>query len=296
MTGDEEKLLHRYLDGAISSEEFALLEELLRTDPEARRSLRTLATIDSKWQQLAADEDFLTGPVEPDIPSIKRFWPMAAGIVALVVLGLFLFVDWNPRESKMIVARVIHVEGEGRVNGERQLAIGDELFAGDELTMDTGLVELAYRDSGVHALATAPLALDLESTMHVNLSKGEMKLVVPPQGIGFVVDTPERKITDLGTSFVVKANESGSRVLVLDGQIAINGEDGNDEQRMFAGDLAKFSRDGKTQLHSDMPPNIAELTAISLSPESRSLRGRILGFEGSPVIPRQKRNQDVIAR
>ncbi|MEN8774427.1 MAG: hypothetical protein ABF382_12835, partial [Akkermansiaceae bacterium] len=100
MTGDEEKLLHRYLDGAISSEEFAPLEELLRTDTEARRSLRTLATIDSKWQQLAADEEFLTDSVEPDIPSIKRFWPMAAGIVALVVLGLFLFVDWNPRESK----------------------------------------------------------------------------------------------------------------------------------------------------------------------------------------------------
>ena len=73
MTGDEEKLLHRYLDGAISSEEFALLEELLRTDPEARRSLRTLATIDSKWQQLAADEEFLTDPVAPDISSIKRF-------------------------------------------------------------------------------------------------------------------------------------------------------------------------------------------------------------------------------
>ena len=147
---------------------------------------------------------------------------MVAGIAALVVLGLFFFVDWNPRESKLVVARVIHVEGEGWVNGERQLVIGDELFAGDELTMDTGLVELAYRDSGVHALATAPLALDLDSTMHVNLSKGEMKLVVPPQGIGFVVDTPERKITDLGTSFVVKANESGSRVLVLDGQIAVN--------------------------------------------------------------------------
>ena len=89
MTENEEKLLHRYLDGAISSEEFALLEELLRTDSEARRSLRTLATIDSKWQQLAADEEFQTDTVEPDISSIKRFWPMAAGIAALVVLGLF---------------------------------------------------------------------------------------------------------------------------------------------------------------------------------------------------------------
>lgn len=297
MTEDEENLLHRYLDGAISPEEFKSLEELLRADVEARRTLRTLATIDSKWQQLAADEDVVVAaPTQLDPGPAKRFWPVAAGIAALLMLGLFVAVILNSGESKQGVARVIHIEGEGWVNEERSLAKGDELFPGDKLTMASGLIELAYRESGVHALATAPLILEMDSTMRVNLAKGEMKLVVPPQGIGFVVDTPERKITDLGTSFVVKASETGSRVLVLDGQIAVNRENGGDRQLLVEGDLAKFGRDGKIHLPVEQHPDIAEISLSSLSPNSASLRGRILGFEGSPATPRLRRNQDVIAR
>jgi len=62
MTEAEEKWLHRYLDGAISPEDSESLENLLRADAETRRTLRTLATIDSKWRQLAADEDVGAAP------------------------------------------------------------------------------------------------------------------------------------------------------------------------------------------------------------------------------------------
>ena len=56
MTEDELELLHRYLDGAITQEELESLEELLRNNAEARATLRSLATIDAKWQQMAAEE------------------------------------------------------------------------------------------------------------------------------------------------------------------------------------------------------------------------------------------------
>ena len=56
MTENELNLLHRYLDGAITPEELESLEELLRGSADARATLRSLATIDAKWQQLAADE------------------------------------------------------------------------------------------------------------------------------------------------------------------------------------------------------------------------------------------------
>ncbi|MFK7737307.1 MAG: hypothetical protein AB8B50_14835, partial [Pirellulaceae bacterium] len=51
-------LLHRYLDGAITPEELPSLEELLRNSETARATLRSLATIDAKWQELATDEGF----------------------------------------------------------------------------------------------------------------------------------------------------------------------------------------------------------------------------------------------
>lgn len=302
MTEAEENLLHRYLDGGLSPQEFEALEELLRGDVEARRTLRTFATIDSKWQQLAADGDLAgvrrsRGRSRAD--AARRAWPIASGLAALLVLGFFVVAALNSREPEQAergVATVIHLEGEGRVNQAGVLAIGDELFAGDKLTMEAGLIELAYRESGVHALATAPLVMGMDSTMRVNLVEGEMKLVVPPQGIGFVVDTPERRITDLGTSFVVKASETGSRVLVLDGRVAVHGGSGDEGQLMAEGDLAKFGRDGKVHLRTERHPDIAELLLGSLAPTTASLRGQILGFEGEPAFPRQRPNRDVIAR
>ena len=54
MKEEELNLLHRYLDGVISPDELEHLEELLRTNPEARSTLRSLATIDAKWQELGA--------------------------------------------------------------------------------------------------------------------------------------------------------------------------------------------------------------------------------------------------
>ena len=53
MSEDQLKLLHGYLDGALTEAEMATLEDLLRNNPEARRTLRSLATIDasrpSRW-------------------------------------------------------------------------------------------------------------------------------------------------------------------------------------------------------------------------------------------------------
>jgi len=295
MTEAEEKLLHKYLDGSISPEEFASLEKLLLRDAEARQSLRTFATIDSKWQELVVEQDAPEVPAEVETRSMTRVWQAVGGIAALLLLGLFL-TTWNRSEPAKGVARVIHIEGEAKANGQQTLASGDELYAGDQLTMGVGLIELAYRETGVHVLATAPLELEMDSTRQVNLRKGEMKLVVPPQGVGFVVDTPERKITDLGTSFVVKAGEMGSRVLVLDGQVAINGGSDLQEHLMEEGDHAKFGRDGKIHFRVEQHPEIPELTQAKLTPTTASFKGKILGFEGAPPIQRDRPKQDVIAR
>ena len=99
----------------------------------------------------------------------------------------------------------------------------------------------------------------MNSSKRVNLLEGQIKLVVPHRG-RFVVKTPEREITDLGTSFVVKASKAGSRVLVLDGQVAVKSEDDSKDQLMIEGDLAKFGRDGQVDWQShERHPEISEL-------------------------------------
>ncbi len=293
-----DELTQKYLLDTLTDSEAEELSALLTPDEavaERRRFLRALR-MDSHLAEASLGFEPGESDPQPERRSVvvPAPWLVWSAIAAMLMIGVFLWRGGTPDQSA--VARIIHIEGEAGVGERRGLATGDELFAGDELTMEAGLIELAYRESGVHVLATAPLSAKLESTMRVHLNEGEMKLMVPPQGVGFVVDTPERKITDLGTSFVVKASEAGSRVLVLDGKIAVNGEDDGDAQLMEKGDLAKFDRDGKIHLAAARHAGIPERTQTMLNPGLDSLRGRILGFQGSPAIPRMRQKEDVIAR
>ena len=334
MTDKELELLHRYLDGAITPDELESLEELLRNSAEARATLRSLATIDAKWQQLAADEAFgqthtamvirsvregLEATVgSEEHPSLTRrvtsssadsdnarsltpLWLTLTALATALVVGAF---GWfrGPEEplaeAERGIARVIRIEGEGTTSGDRSVDDGAELFAGEELAMQRGLIELAFRETGVHVVATGPLKLTLDSDHRVSLHEGQVKLVVPPQGVGFVVDTAQRKFVDLGTSFVVTAGAKGSEVLVLDGQISVDNHDGVSEDLMHEGEFARFDRDGKIERRSPsrVSQALPELSLAATRPGGGSLPGVVLGYD-SPVAPVKDRlAADVIGR
>jgi len=98
MTEEQLNLLYRYLDGAISEDEMISLQELLRDSKEARAELRSLATIDAKWQQLTAEQSFAPSFDEPAVTSLipsKPRWRLAwssqvaAVLVVVSFMGLF---------------------------------------------------------------------------------------------------------------------------------------------------------------------------------------------------------------
>ena len=146
----------------------------------------------------------------------SRFLVPALATAAAVMLLLLVLGKYRPVTQDLGVARIIRVEG------NTSLTKGSNLASETEVKMDSGLIELAFRDSGVHLIGTAPLHFTTDSTMRIFLHEGEVKLVVPPQGIGFEVETDDRRITDLGTSFVVSVRPGDDRVIVLDGQIKIS--------------------------------------------------------------------------
>ena len=304
MKNEELDLLHRYLDGAITPDELEPLEDLLRTSEEARVTLRSLATIDAKWQQLATEEvvaapnDSLTASrmTRKAIP----LWLTITVITASVIFGAFGWFrapEQRAGEIQLGIARVIRIEGDGTTGRDRNLADGMELFADEELEMQRGLIELAFRDSGVHVIATAPLRMKLDSNQRVSLHEGQVKLVVPPQGVGFVVDTAQRKFVDLGTSFVVTASAKGSEVLVLDGQISIDDHDGTSADLMHEGEFARFDRDGKIEKRrpSRLSQALPELTLAATNPGDSSLGGVVLGYDRSVEVPKERLAVDVIS-
>jgi ferric-dicitrate binding protein FerR (iron transport regulator) len=303
MKQNELDLLHRYLDGAISSEELEKFEDLLRVNADARATLRSLATIDAKWQQLATDEAIAT-PLD-HLPAPRRVrrviptWLTLSAIVASLIVGAFGWLratSETQAEAKQGIARVIRIEGEGKAGENRAVVDGAELFAGEELTIRQGLIELAFRETGVYVVATAPLKLTLDSSQRVSLHEGQVKLVVPPQGVGFVVDTAQRKFVDLGTSFVVTASPKGSEVLVLDGQISVGEPDGVPGNLMHEGEFARFDRDGKIEKRSPsrLSQALPELSLEVKKPSDSPLRGVVLGYGSS--IAKVHLAKDMIGR
>lgn len=108
MKEEELNLLHRYLDGVISPDELEHLEELLRTNPEARSTLRSLATIDAKWQELGTkelikepNEKRVSNDTSPELSHTRFSWfslkPLAAGIVGGVLASSILWALATPQ-------------------------------------------------------------------------------------------------------------------------------------------------------------------------------------------------------
>ena len=282
MNQQELDLLHRHLNGTLTASEMEELESLLLSSSEARKTLRSLATVDEKLRERAAAEEFVMEATPQKNP---EWWRQASlvvgGMAAMFVIGLFV---WNSGKlpvdnTERGIARIIRLEGTGTINASAQLVNGMEIFSDADLSMEKGLVEIAYRNTGVHMIATAPLDMHLVSDMQLMLTKGEVKLVVPPQGIGFVVETLERKITDLGTSFVVSAKDSGSQVLVLDGQINVDSRDGTPSDLMVEGEIATFARNGKNLMRSNRASGVPELPLAAMDVSNYSLPGRVYGLK-----------------
>lgn len=296
-----EKLL-KYLDGNLEKQERLEIEKQLKSNRDARDLLSSIAEqavlVADAGRVVEARNTTSKNEVQ-SFPNVL-FWKWAfGGMAAIILLMITLLFTMKSEEEKSprFLAKVIHTEGKARINGEKDIISGDKLFPGDQLSISSGLIELAYIESGVHVLGTAPLNLKMNSSKRVNLLEGQIKLVVPPQGVGFVVKTPEREITDLGTSFVVKASKAGSRVLVLDGQVAVKSQDNSKDQLMIEGDLAKFGRDGQVDWQShEGHPEISELHTPPLPPNEASLHGEILGFKSSTNTTRLQKKSDVIAK
>ncbi|PAY17999.1 hypothetical protein CKO51_18515 [Rhodopirellula sp. SM50] len=305
MKNEELNLLHRYLDGAITPDELEPLEDLLRTSVEARATLRSLATIDAKWQQLATEEVVAAPNDSVTASRMTRkaipLWLTISAIAASVIFGAFGWFRTPEQRAGEIqhgIARVIRIEGDGTTGKDRSVADGTELFAGEELEMQRGLIELAFRETGVHVVATAPLRILLDSDQRVSLHEGQVKLVVPPQGVGFVVDTAQRKFIDLGTSFVVTAGAKGSEVLVLDGQISVDDHEGTSAELMHEGEFARFDRDGhlKKRTPTRLSQALPELSLAATHPGDGALQGVVLGYDSSTAITKNGPSEDVIVR
>ena len=193
-------------------------------------------------------------------------------------------------EIKSTAAYLIRKEGNILLNGVPLGADDSNLKPGDTLALEQGLLELVFRETDVHVIAVPPLKMTVVSNTALKLESGELKLHVPPQGVGFEVETQERKIIDLGTSFVVSTHSRQSQilsqVLVLDGKILVEDIPGGEQMALEKGEVASFSKGSRLEVKRRILEGLPDFSAPMPGAVTKgSLRGRFFAFGNDTNLP-----------
>ncbi len=89
--------------------------------------------------------------------------------------------------------------------------VGEDLAAGRELVLKSGLAEIIFAD-GAQTILQGPATLVVRSRASAILNSGKCSVTVEhPLARGFAINTPGMKYTDLGTEFGVLVAETGEQ-------------------------------------------------------------------------------------
>ncbi len=284
-----EKLLSGFLDDSLTPEQSRHLAELIQTDPEARshyldhcRMHATLAWEHGVLGGMSFSEDEeITNAVS--ISFFERWGRPLALVASLLLVASVLWVTAVPAlrknawESGEVIGTVLHKSGtEFSVEKiDLQLHQGDELRAGT-YSLKEGLVQMLLKND-VEVLVEAPAEFSLKSSILIALTSGRLSANVPPQGIGFTVETPTAEIIDFGTEFGVEVGSNNqSEVHVFNGIVEVKSQN---------------STEGPVRLVTDQATRVDTIAGdpigITVAPE------RFLRTFNEPTRPYSKQIRDL---
>lgn len=277
-------LLSHSLEGDLTAEQFRNFKDLLQRDSVARAYYYRLLTIHATLQEAesllvlqddAGDASFhdafnalsieektapaIDIPIQEQTKEIihkvhyekiphKRSKSALATFVISVAAMLFiiLLLRFGP-VPRVEVATVSHSMG-------TVLADGDSFMVGSRLSSGTnpqwlhkGTVEITF-DYGARVVIEAPAQFTLNSAENISLYSGRLFAHVPQRSKGFMVETPNSRVIDLGTEFGVKVDfDSSSNVYMMKGKASVfSGSKGQTGQGQIltAGDARRVDSKG----------------------------------------------------
>jgi len=242
-------LISSWLDGRLSAEESARLEQDLLHSRAARDEFRAWADLDSLLVQQAEAGQNNSNNAELEaqvaMPGVRRPWWIAAAAGSAAAVIAMVLVVWAVRPPvDRPLATVTGTQFLLPAEPAAALAAGQSLDTG-RLSILSGAVEMTLRN-GVTIILQGPGELELIDEMKAFLHTGNAVVRVPKGMSGFRLDTATTDVLDLGTEFAVKA-ESGfiTEVQVYDGAVIATGKDmqsgGRFPKRLEAGQAARFS-------------------------------------------------------
>lgn len=211
-----EALIHAKLDGEITPEQHAQLDDLLRGSWQARRRYLELADQDAR---LLLQPAVNSGRIQLAVRRKTAGWWPALAAVAAVVLSVIAV--W-PREQG--AAKEATSLGCAMLSQVLDADFGSSLIrSGDTITPGTiklsqGLAQIEFF-SGATALIEGAAEINIISAWEVRCVSGRVRVHVPPAAKGFLVEAPGLKLEDLGTEFALNVVDQKSAVHVFEGEV-----------------------------------------------------------------------------
>jgi hypothetical protein len=288
------ELICRVLEGYASAEEVRQLEELLHHNPEVLsfyiQIADTLAELmcpghsmrisyqaepDPElgldmhlWKLLAEEEKIastveISEPVSSERPLIAKVKPMSRSfrmnkfsVVSLItsaaaLLFLVLFAQFGPSRPISVATLTDSFEVQWQ---NRSLEVGSRLTnRRSPLRLLSGYAKLQF-DNGAEVIVQGPCDFQLENTEQMYLLYGKLTAVIPPEAVGFRVNTSVMSVVDLGTEFSVRVDEEGGVVNLYKGRASVlAGREGDRKGSQLMAEGQAMRVDPETQQIEEVP-------------------------------------------
>lgn len=299
-SSDTAVLIQHYLEDNLSEAEAARLLELLQTPGSEATALREdllhQLSMDAMLREIkAASPGALPQPEVQPLPlPLPHARPLSrrpqahftfttltsvAALAACITLAVTWLVGPSREERTLplladdeattaavaVLARGVNLEWEGQGH-----APGSPLSPG-WLRLKSGLAQIEFYQ-GARVTLEGPAEFRLISSSEAYCASGKLSAHVPPQAVGFRIDTPKGTIVDLGTDFGLDLNDAAAELHVFKGEVELHA----------AGAAMKPLREGQGMtLGTDTRSIRADLAAFASlgTVDARTAESQRLAFE-----------------
>ncbi|NNE92049.1 MAG: hypothetical protein HKN23_10415 [Verrucomicrobiales bacterium] len=209
-------------------------------------------------------------------PDMVKAGAVAAAVTFLAVLGLkSVIVDPAPpaAEHNRFVARVTGAESAVWDEHSEKRIRRDGWIETRQVALNSGVAEITF-NSGARVFLEGPARLSMEHANRGFLESGRLTANVPAGASGFVINTPQLNVVDIGTRFGVSVDSrSGeTEVHVMQGVVEASRASGNSVPVRLTEGLA-VRADSRTRSELRPISYAGDQFAVSVADSIQSDRG-----------------------
>lgn len=217
---ETDTLIQRYLEGSLTQAQAGQLHRLLEAQPELGEKLLQHLEMDAMLRAIQPQYVATTQLVA--LPNKRRFSSTSfAAMAACIALLVTWIVLLSPKATMQATSPPVAIFKQG-LNLEWEspaLTPGAPLSPG-LLKWKSGIVQIEF-SQGARVAIQGPAEFQLVSSNEANCELGKLSAQVPPQAVGFRINTPKGSIVDLGTEFGLAINSDSSEVHVFKGEVEL---------------------------------------------------------------------------